>query len=258
MTIEREQRISALATVAVCVAILGLILTGCSCKCGGSGEGIVGSGIVITEERTVSGVSAVTVANQGDLVIEFGDTERLVIEAEDNLIEHIDVKVSGGSLTIRTKPGVGSLRNNEAIRYHLTVRKLTALTATSAGDIEAPAIEAEHFSIRASSAGDVMIEALRAKSLNASLSSAGDVVIGGGFVDEQTVTVSSAGDYDAPEMESLRARVTVSSAGDATVWVAEELSGSVSSVGDLRYLGDPRVDVQRSSHGKVIQLSRDA
>ncbi len=258
MTIERKRGSNALSTLAVCTAIFGVILAGCACQCGGDSKGIEGSGIVTTEERAVSGISAVIVANQGDLIIEFGETERLVIEAEDNLIEHIDVRVSGGSLKIATKQGVGSLRNKEPIRYHLTVKELTAVTATSAGDITAPAIETERFSIRASSAGDVRIEALTAKSLSASLSSAGDVVIGGGSVDEQNITVSSAGDYDARGMKSVRAHVSVSSAGDATVWVTEELRGDLSSVGDLHYVGDPKVEVHSSSQGKVLKLSTDA
>ncbi len=233
-------RARAPAVLAVVLAMSALAAMGCKeyyTHTGSRGAAIQGTGLVTARDHAVAGIASVVTTNQGDLLIEIGDNEGLVIEAQDNLHEYITVDVHGGTLEIGTKRGVGGIKSDEPILYHLTVRQLEAVTSTSAGDIDA---------------GDITIEALYATRLEARLTSAGDVTIEGGAVEVQDVLVSSAGDYRAIDMESVRAEVVLSSAGDASVWVRDELDASLSSVGDLVYTGDPTVDVHRSSQGQLI------
>ncbi|MDX1501212.1 MAG: head GIN domain-containing protein [Thermoanaerobaculia bacterium] len=242
---------SANRTVFVTVCALALLLlTACDAFVL---AGVRGSGPVLRQERSVSGIDSVDLGNQGDLEIEIGDEERLVVEAEESLLPHIETEVRGGTLRIRTRDARGGLRNRKPIRYFLTVRSLEALRASSAGDIRAPALSADRFEIVASSAGDVEIARLEARTLDVEVSSAGDVSIGGGRVDEQAVRLSSAGDYDAPRLVSRTADVRVSSAGDATVHVTERLEARLSSAGDVYLYGDPAIQERSSSVGEVIR-----
>lgn len=232
--------------------LLCLALAGCSFEF--SGGGIRGSGDVEREEREISGVRGVSVENQGDLFIEIGDEEKLVIEAEDNLLEHIETRVRGGILRIGTRDSFGGLDNREPIRYYLTVPSVDALESLevgSAGDIEAPRLEAENFSIEVGSAGDVKIAELYADRLEVTISSAGDVRIDGGEVGEQDIRVSSAGDYKAADLKSRRADVRLSSAGDARIRVEEYVDARLTSSGDLVVYGDPEVRSRTSSSGDI-------
>lgn len=234
------------------MVVLCVTLAGCTFEYSG---GIRGSGDVEREERAVSGVRGVSVENQGDLFIEIGDEEKLVIEAEDNLLEHIETRVRGGILRIGTRDSFGGLDNRQPIRYYLTIPSadaLESLEAGSAGDIEAPRLEAGSFSIEVGSAGDVKIAELWADFLEVTISSAGDVTIGGGEVDEQEVTISSAGDYRAEDLISRRADVRLSSAGDARIQVDEYVDARLTSSGDLIVYGDPEVRSRTSSSGDVI------
>lgn len=218
------------------------------------GETVRGSGNVIEETREISNVTGVELATLGNLVIEVGDTESLRIEAEDNLMEYFESEVRGGKLRIRTKEGV-RLNATRPVNYYLTVFSLDTIVITSSGDIQAPDLEAEQFSITISSSGDLQMGNLNANNLDVTISSSGDLDIAGGQVQRQNVSISSSGSYTAPDLESAMADVRLSSSGSATIWVQDNLRVNLSSSGDVRYRGNPTVDATMTSSGEVIQVN---
>ena len=214
------------------------------------GNEVQGSGDLQQEERSVSGVRSVAVGNQGDLVVEFGEQERLVLEAESNLLEHLEVEQRGDRLVIGTRGNV-RLRNREPIRYYLTVTELEAVETASSGDIEVAAVQAERFEAVVSSSGDIHIGQLIADDLQVVISSSGDIDIDAGRVESQEIRVSSSGDYDASGVQSRRVSARLSSSGNVSISASDELEATLSSSGGLRYRGDPGVRVQESSSGRV-------
>ncbi len=251
---------------------------------------IEGSGNVVTESRDVSGIEAVNLATVGTLIITVGSEEKLEIEAEDNLIEYIQTDVDGGQLVIELESPY-SFDINEPILYHLTVKSLEEIEASSAGDIEAPALKAGRMFVRISSAGNIDIEKIEADMLDIQISSAGDLNIDdvvakevevdinssgdtriralisdyldvninssgnfsvlGGKVKEQEIQISSSGDYKGKRLESETASVTSGSSGDAEVFVTGYLKARLGSSGDVLYAGDPEVDKRTGSSGRV-------
>lgn len=236
------------------IILTSLILLACSITAPlGLGSTVRGSGNVIEESRTVSGVNGVELATFGNLTIEIGDSESLRIEAEDNLMEHIEVEVRSGKLRIGTQGNV-RLDATRPVNYYLTVTGLDTIEISSSGDIQAPDLEAERFSINISSSGDLEIGVLNADTLDVSISSSGNLDIAGGQVQSQDVTISSSGNYTAPDLVSAEADVRLSSSGSATIWVQNNLQVNLSSSGDLRYHGDPTVKARATSSGDVIQI----
>ena len=73
------------------------------------------------------------------------------------------------------------------------------------------------------------------------LSSSGNLSIAGGEVKSQTVTISSSGNYAAGDVRSQSADVRSSSSGRAILWVTEKLVAVLSSSGEVRYCGSPKV-----------------
>lgn len=259
---------------ALAAALVFLVSSLMASECYFDSEQIRGSGNVIREERDVSGFTGVKVSNQGDLKIEIGDREKLVIEAEDNLIEYIETYVENGILKIDTESNI-NLRNKKPIRYFLTAKKLDYLATSSSGDIEAPVLKADDFTVKISSSGDIEIEELEAEdvsvgisssgdlkidtldsgNLSVKISSSGDFKIGRGNVKTQDINISSSGNYDGRSVESLRTEVRISSSGDARVWVTEYLDVHLSSSGDLYYKGDPgEFHHRETSSGDVIRI----
>lgn len=211
-----------------------------------------GAGELTTQERNLTGVQGVALNTLGDLTIVPGEQQKLVIEAEENLLQYLVSDVQRGVLNISVQQGI-DLQPTQPIRYTLTVPALDELTTNSLGSILAPALQAGNFQIRANSAGDIQLAGLDATELRVTISSSGDVQIDGGQVQEQSIRVSSEGNYRAPNLGSQIANVRLSSSGNAVLRVAERLSGVLSSSGNLTYYGDPIVEAITSSIGRVIR-----
>jgi len=233
--------------------VLCLALPACTINIDGNELGSVsGSGNVVTEERSISGVERVAVMNQGDLTIVIGAEESLVIEAEDNLLQYIQTEVRGGTLEIFTQNGV-SMINTDPIRYTLTVTSLEAVDINSSGGAVLPALTADGFEININSSGNMNVDSLAADKLTVHISSSGQVDIAGGSVTALDVTISSSGDLHMEDVAVQDAKVSISSSGSAYIQVSGDLKGNISSSGNIYVTGNPQVDVSTSSSGNVVE-----
>jgi len=259
------------------VLALVFYVQGCygPCEAKWSRSRIRGSGDVISEEREIDGIHGVKLATIGNLFIEIGDKEELIIEAEDNLLDYIETDVRRGILKIDNRRNA-NLSPRRQIRYYLTVKELDEIAISSSGNIKAPDLKARRFAIdisssgdlemgaleatdlevNISSSGDIEIEKLHAGTLEVDISSSGNLVIDGGEVEDQDISITSSGDYKARNLESREARVRVSSSGNATVRVSDYLDAQTSSSGDIYYYGNPDVDEHSSSSGDIRRVGR--
>lgn len=224
-----------------------------ACEEGYSPNAIWGSGSMTSADRQAQGVRDVTLATSGDLTIALGDQESLRIEAEDNLLPYLETRISGGALTIGTRPNT-SLHPTRSIRYVLTVKSLEALAISSSGNISAPALQVDHLTARISSSGNIHLDGLNADSLQVRISSNGNVEINGGEVKQQSVTVTSSGQYKGASLRSQTADVHLSSSGGATLWVTDSLNAELTSSGDMGYYGRPAISQRMSSSGRIVSL----
>ena len=232
-----------------------------------------GSGRITTEQRNVSAISGVSLHTDGELFIEVGNTEALRVEADDNLIPYIQTDVRDGVLTIQTGPK-GNLHFSRSVRYYLTVKSLNSIAIFSSGNIQAPDLKADKFFINVSSSGnlkmgdlqtgalvvninssgDVTMRVLNAQLLEANIRSSGNLNIGGGEVKKQNIVLNSSGDYKAQNLESDESDVSLISSGNAAIRVRDQLRADLHSSGDLRYRGNPTVNLNKGSSGNLIHI----
>ena len=213
-----------------------------------------GSGDVVQETRPVSDISGVALSGIGHLFIELGDKESLTIEAEDNIIPHLETPVRNGTLEFLVEEGV-SIAPTEPVNLHLTVRSLESIGVSGLGSVEAPELSAGRFSVDISGSGDVQLAGLQADYLVVRLSGLGNLDIEGGSVTSQRIEISGSGSYDGRHVKSQSADVNISGVGSATVAVSESLIAVVSGSGKISYLGNPAVDSEVSGVGKVEKLN---
>ena len=172
------------------VAALATLST-LGCVCGGlrvptgivPGGWVRGSGDMDVEERSISGVTEVELASFGYLHIEIGEQEGIRVEAEDNLLRYIETEVDGNRLTIRHRRGT-VLRPTQPIDYYMTVRELSAIVVSGAGNVDVTEVRTGRFSVRISGAGGVDLDGLQADEIETRISGAGNLEIADGAVDE--------------------------------------------------------------------------
>ena len=237
------------------VGMIGILLiAGCTSLLGFNRK-VRGSGNLVKETRPIQNITEVVLSEEGDLFIEVGNQDELVIEAEDNLQEFLIAEIRDHVLDIKKLPENVTLNTTRPIRYHLTVKELRSLTVKNSGDVEVTEVDTDSFSIRITSSGSVHIGSLYARHTEIELTSSGDLSVDTGEVEEQRIRLSSSGEYDGKNVVCQRAEVRLTSSGDAYLNVMDSLTADLSSSGNLYYAGNPKVVYKdSSSSGRAIPL----
>lgn len=212
---------------------------------------VVGSGEVVSEHRDVSGFDEITLSGVGQLHITQTGSESLIIEAENNILPLLTSEVRGRRLVLGTEPGT-HFTPKRPIRFTLTVKDLTAIRISGAGNAEVPALGTPSLRLEISGAGNMTVTALAAESVEVSLSGAGNLTCAG-EVRDQDVRISGAGSYHGEDLASMTAQVVISGTGSAYARVSERLDARVSGVGSIVYSGNPAVRKSVSGIGRVSQ-----
>jgi len=218
-----------------------------------AGETVQGSGQIAQETRPIKGITRVDLATIGTLYLALGDKEELRVEAEDNLLPYLLTATDRDELKIKAREDV-ELKPTQPVRFHLTVKKLNALAASSAGNVTLESLDAPEVAVMLNSAGNATIKDLKARDLRVNIHSAGGLTIESGEVEKQAVTQTSAGNYNARGLKSRKAQALVNSAGSATLWVTEALTATVNSIGSLSYRGSPAVEEHVTSLGTIRKI----
>jgi putative autotransporter adhesin-like protein len=192
--------------------------------------GIAGSGKIVTEPRTVSGFSAVSLSGSGRVIVEQTGTESLTVTTDDNLLPYIRTEVHGNTLELGTKDPMTNLNPTEDIVFTLTVKKLDDMRISGSGEADVKGLTENQLQVRISGSGDMT---------------------GQGTVDDLDLRISGSGSYSGEDLKSKRATVGVSGSGSVIVSASETLDASVSGSGSVEYVGDPRITQNVSGSGSV-------
>lgn len=210
----------------------------------------------ITETRDVSGFSRATLSGVGVLVITQGDTESLVIEADEQVMPRITTRVGDGTLLIGLEPGSWWHRLTDAtrkIRYDLSMREIAGIKLSGAGTIEASGVSAERLELAVSGAGKLRVHGLSATDLSVVVSGVGGCEVSG-RVENQELKVTGAGSFRGPELRSCCAKALLSGTGGITVNVDETLDAVISGAGSIKYHGEPTVFQRITGVGSIRGL----
>jgi hypothetical protein len=237
------------------LAVLALSVTACNqvqISFGGA-NAVVGSGKVVTETREVSGFTRVLVTGSGQAEITIGDSDSLVIEAEDNILPLIESSVLNGTLTIGLQPNT-SISTMRGIRYTITVQSLTDVETSGSTDITVTnTARTDAFSASTSGSGAIKLTDVQAKILTVQTSGSGNINAAG-KVDKASIATSGSGNFNGGDLQCASATATTSGSGNVTLWVTGSLTARTSGSGNVRYYGQPSVSRSESGSGRVSGL----
>jgi hypothetical protein len=212
-----------------------------------------GSGNVVEETRPVSGVSGVALTFFGDLSVQQGSEESLRIEAEDNVLARLRTEVQGGTLTIGQDTRQTAVRPTRPVRIFLTVRDLSSLSLSGAGQVTVHGLQTDALQVALSGAGSLSLEDLHASELGLALSGAGSLTAAG-TAERLRANMSGVGGLNAADLRAEAVEAHISGTGSATVWAVQSLEANVSGVGSVRYWGQPQVVEHVTGLGRVQHL----
>lgn len=233
----------------ILIAMLTLVATSCNFDIRLGQEN--GNGNVITEEREVGDFTAVRGAAGMDVFLTEGTENKVVVEADENLMEIIETRVDGTTLKISSTKSIGRSKSK---KVHVTYVSLESIEASSGADVIGNSvIRSETLSLDSSSGADLEVEVF-ANELYIGCSSGADVKVSG-TASKLTADASSGSDIRARQLEVVTCKADASSGADISVHVKESLEATASSGGDIKYYGNPSdVSVADGVSGNVRKM----
>lgn len=234
-------------------AAITLATAACCLPCAAHAETVVGSGHVISEKRDVSHFTAVNLHGSGDVIITQGDTEGLVIEAEDNLLPLIESTVGDDGtlhLGFRRERQL-SIESKKDVVYKLAVKDVERLTVEGSGSIHAESLNSVGmFLIKLPGSGDISVDHFKAPAVNATVDGSGTVKLGGETKSE-SVEINGSGTCETKNLRTDEAEIGINGSGEANVYVNTSLKVAINGSGEVSYRGHPNVTKAIHGSGEV-------
>ena len=232
------------------ILTLALFATLSSCNLDISWGQVTGNGNVVTEERPVyDGFERVRGSAGLDVYLTEGNENKIVVEADENLLEIIETDVTNGRLHITTRKSIGRAKSK---KVHVTYTKLVQVGASSGADVIGNSVlRGEEITLESSSGADLEIE-VDARDVYAETSSGADLKVSGKATSLRA-SASSGSDLKARNLEVLTCNADASSGADITVNVKERLDGEASCGGDIKYYGNPEAVSARDGYSGSIR-----
>ncbi len=227
---------------------------------------IPGSGHMVTEERSVSDFHSVDLRGAGMLYVTQGDSQRLSVTTDDNIMPRLRTDVRNGKLVITIRPDV---YRPTSLEVRVTMERVRGLYLSGSGLIEGQnQIRSDSIDIGISGAGDADLD-LMAKEVSTRLSGSGKMTVnldGGSLVSHisgsgrsyltgraQTheYRVSGSGKLRAYDLMTEDTTATITGSGNCEISVSNSLDVRISGSGSVRYRGSPTINSRISGSGSV-------
>lgn len=214
------------------------------------GKRVRGNGNITTETRSITGFNSVDVSGSIDVYVKTDSDQSVKVEADDNLLQYIDIYNERGTLRIHTRNGY-RIRSSRGIKVYVSGPEFSRFEASGACDIysQNKILGTNKIEVDLSGSCDAKLE-LNCPEVRADFSGAGTVELKG---ETKTLTLDGSGssNFKCYDLLAENVKIDISGAGDAQVNASVKLDVSVSGAGSVKYKGNPQVNQKVSGSGSV-------
>lgn len=233
-------------------AVLALgLLSGCFPTIGGAQ--VVGSGRSTTQEYDFKDFTRVNIGSAFEATVTQGESYRVAVTVDDNLVQYLDVRVTGDTLRIGLKPLAALSLRNMTLRAEVTLPDVEGLDFSGATRATVNGFKNDkRVDVTVSGASQLSGD-LSSGELRVDASGASRVELTGSTGPLQA-TASGASTLRLAGVTATDARVDASGASNITVNASGRLTGGASGASSIRYTGSPSsVQVDTSGASSVRQ-----
>jgi hypothetical protein len=222
-----------------------------SCRFFG-GERINGDGNVVTRSKEVGAFHSIDVSGAMAVRVRQG-AAGVQIQADQNLIEYVDVFTEGNTLVIKTRRGY-NLRPSRDMVVLVSAPEYQNIDLSGASNVTGEGVLSgnRELFIKASGASEISLQVDLPK-LGVDVSGSTSVVLRGQARDFHA-EASGASSLKCFDLRTEVARVDLSGASDADVDVSKELTVDASGASNVSYRGNPRISQKVSGAGSVARV----
>jgi hypothetical protein len=236
----------------ISLAFVIFILAFGACKYVG-GKRVTGNGNVTTQQRNISDFNAVEVQGSFDVYISQGPAHTVRVEAEENLMEYIEVEKDGDELEVHFKRN-HNIRTKKPVKVYVTAPSFTHFTVSGSGNIisQTKITNPSQLDIDIAGSGDAKLE-VDAPTINAEIGGSGSVLLRGNtrtFNGE----IGGSGSLKAYDLLSETSDIDIAGSGDAEVFASKKLDVTVAGAGNVNYKGNPSISQSIAGSGNIKKV----
>jgi len=215
-----------------------------------AGRRIRGSGNIITQNRSESGFTNIDVSGAIDVYIKQDSSTSVKVEADDNILEYIEVHTEGSTLAIYTEGNI-RLKPSHKIKVYVSNPQYKDLRVSGASSIhsenEITSADVLHIELSGASEGSLELNAPR---VSVNLTGASNANIKGKTKDFEG-SASGASEIRCFDLLSENADVNASGASHIEIFASVKIDGQSSGASSVDYKGNAQASVGKSGASSV-------
>ena len=230
------------------VLAIGTLLIAQACNRPDQLTCVTGNGEIDTDTRSIGSFDALASAGNYDVTIVQGEGSTILIQAESNLLQHIETKVDRGTLQLSTVND-RCISPTDRVRITVTVPALSGVLLNGSGMIVCDSLTAPTFNAELTGSGDIDLR-LFSTDITATVGGSGNLFLAG-YSPITELTARGSGLLDASLLESDTCYATVRGSGDLYTNCDSLLVAEIVGSGDLYYTGNPTIDERDNGSGEL-------
>lgn len=219
--------------------------------CIGDTAPVIGTGEPVTREIPVAMLNGITLEGSMDVTVVRGDTQRVEVTAQPELIDLVKTKVDNGMWKVTT---TSDYKSDREFTVRLTLPMLNTVIIEGSGNVMSGQVfntGKTHLAVKGS--GSIAIDTLHEGLLEAVIDGSGSISVNG-TCRELELTSEGSGGLHALGLAANEAELNLRGSGSAEVTVISSLEAELSGSGGLRYRGKPEVSTKVTGSGSVTAL----
>lgn len=213
------------------------------------GPTIKGNGNVVEENRKVKDFDKVEVSRGMNVYISQGERSKVVVKADENLLDAIETKTEGDVLIIRATKNIRSATSKKVF---ITTPHIEEIEASSGSNIfSETALNFKNLKISGSSGCNFNLR-INSEFAEFSASSGSNIKLEG-KTNSFKGKASSGSNIKAENLKSENCEVKASSGSNIWITAKNDFDADASSGGNIFFYGNPKnTNIEKSSGGNVI------
>ena len=238
-------------TLKLVALFLTLSLASCNANLN-LGDGIDGSGNVVTEKRTIEAPFTKIDASTGvEVIVEQGATTEVEVEVDDNLMEHIVTKVENGTLIVKID---GNINTMESAIVRVSTKTIEGLESSSGATVRSKnTLKGTNLALKSSSGSTINTD-LEYEKVSSESTSGSEIKLSGKALTLDTKS-SSGSEIDAKDLAANEITAQSTSGSNTTVNPIVLLNAKASSGSSIDYVKEPKKVIKEETSGGSVSLN---
>lgn len=201
---------------------------------------LAGNGKIVSHKREVTNYTKIAVTGPFEVIISSGETGKIALEGDENILDITICKVNGQTLTITTQdeqPVKAS--KDRKIKIKLSADQLEMIALNGCGTIRSKErINAPKLKAKVDGPGSINV-VITATDTEICVLGSGSIILKG-TSDNLTSRIVGSGTIKACDLETKKATAIVSGSGNIKVNCTSAITGRIVGTGAIAFTGEPQ------------------